>query len=73
MLFFEEFPESTSIEYVKYDDEAETSEVCFRKSGVYIYYEMPILTFKKLLLADSHGRFVAKEVSKYYKYKKVAR
>ena len=52
----------------------ETSELImeFSKGGRYSYKKVPISTFTKMRMAESQGKYFAKNISKNYKYKKLS-
>lgn len=71
MKYSEDFPDSTSINYARYDDVTGVLEISFRKTGAYIYYGVPISVFQELVSTESKGRFVAKNIAVIYRYEKI--
>ena len=61
---------SSNIDYLKYNPEDQTLEVCFVNGGVYHYYNVTQPAYKAFEEADSHGTHFAKHVKNAFKFKK---
>lgn len=59
--------DSSNIDYISYDEEAKTLEVCFKSGSVYHYHEVPKHAFEGLLNSKSKGTHFAKHVKNAYK------
>lgn len=66
----QEFPDSTSVRQICFDEEKSELEVSFRDKHTYVYYNVPASVFQEILSAESVGRYVAKNITKKYKYSK---
>jgi hypothetical protein len=51
------FNQSSMIERVAYDDDAQSLCVSFRQTGKYVYYDVPAAIFEALCKAASVGTF----------------
>lgn len=51
------FKQSSMIERVAYDDEAQSLCVSFRETGKYVYYDVPAAIFEALCKAASVGAY----------------
>ena len=60
--------DSSDVAAIGYDDESQTLEVEFIKSGVYQYFGVPREVFEAFLAADSKGRFLAQNVKGQFEY-----
>jgi len=59
--------ESTSIELVAYEDESKRLYVRFRDSGdAYVYYDVPPLAYRALMVSDSKGRYLNRTIKPRY-------
>ena len=64
--------ESTSIELVGYDEDAQELFVRFRNRGrTYVYFGVPPETYATLLEAPSKGRYLNFEIKPYHRYRRV--
>jgi len=61
---------SSNIDYLKYNKEDETLEVCFANGGVYHYFGVKESAYKAFEEADSHGKHFAKHIKDSFKFKK---
>jgi hypothetical protein len=61
-------PESSSVEEMGYDAEAEEVYVRYRQGGLYAYIGVPGVVWEELLRAPSKGTFV-NQVLKGYPYR----
>jgi KTSC domain len=62
-------PESSSIEEIGYDADAEEVYVRYRPGGLYAYLGVPGVVWEELLAAPSKGTYV-NEVIKGYPYRR---
>lgn len=62
---------STAVAQVGYNPIEKTLEVAFRGGRVYEYLNVPETTYYQLLLSDSVGRFVNKEIKTTYDVREV--
>lgn len=67
----EHFPTSRSVERVRYETASMELEVAFKTGGTYIYFRVPRDEVDALLVAESKGRHVAKQIKPKYACKKV--
>jgi hypothetical protein len=63
--------QSKGIDWVAYDEEAQTLDVRFASSGTYRYFDVPSATYDWLLRAPSKGRFVNRLVKDRYRYERL--
>jgi hypothetical protein len=63
--------ESTSIELVGYDEEAQELYIQFRRGRLYVYYDVPPSAYAALLEAPSKGRYLNFEIKPYHRYRRV--
>lgn len=62
---------STSLASVGYDRSSATLEVEFHHGGVYRYFEVPYLVYRRLLAAESMGRCFGELVRDAYRFERV--
>ena len=62
------YVDSSNIEAIGYDDDAQELHVQFLSSGYYIYHEVPRQIFDDLLAAPSKGSFLNREVKGVYQF-----
>jgi hypothetical protein len=62
--------ESSSIELVGYDEEAQELYVRFVGGQTYVYSPVPRSAFEALLEAPSKGRYVNWEIKPYHHYRR---
>lgn len=63
--------ESKGIDWVAYDEEAQTLDVRFASSGTYRYFDVPPAVYDWLLRAPSKGKFVNRLVRDRYRYERL--
>ena len=64
--------ESTSIELVGYDEEAQELFVRFHNRGrTYVYFDVLPSAYAALLEAPSKGRYLNFEIKPYHEYRRV--
>jgi hypothetical protein len=56
------FKQSSMIERVAYDDDAQSLCVSFRQTGKYVYYDVPAAIFEALCKAASVGSFFNSQI-----------
>lgn len=64
------YVDSSNIEAVGYDDTSQELHVQFRKSGYYVYHQVPRQIFDDLLNAPSKGSFLNREIKNVYQFAK---
>lgn len=64
------FVDSSNIEAIGYDDDAQELHVRFLPSGYYIYSDVPREIFDDLMNAPSKGSFLNREVKGIYQFTK---
>lgn len=64
------YVDSSNIEAIGYDEDAQELHVQFLSGGYYVYYEVPRQIFDDLLMAPSKGSFLNREVKNIYRYAK---
>jgi regulator of protease activity HflC (stomatin/prohibitin superfamily) len=63
--------ESSVIEAVGYDAAAQDLTIVMAKTGeTYVYHKVPEKVYKKLMAADSKGKFFAKNIKEKYEFTK---
>ena len=62
---------SSNIASIGYDAESQTLEIEFLNGGVYQYFDVPQHVYDGLIIADSHGQFLAQNIKGAYRYSKV--
>lgn len=63
--------QSKGIEWVAYDEKAQTLDVHFASSQTYRYFDVPRAVYDWLLRAESKGRFVNRLVKERYRYERL--
>lgn len=63
--------QSKGIEWVAYDEEAQTLYVHFGSSSTYRYFDVPPAVYAWLLRAPSKGKFVNRLVKDRYRYERL--
>jgi hypothetical protein len=64
------YVDSSNIEAIGYDDDAQELHVQFLTGGYYIYYDVPRNIFDELMSAASKGSFLNREVKNVYRFAK---
>jgi len=64
------YVDSSNIEAIGYDDDAQELHVQFLGGGNYIYYDVPRNIFDELMNASSKGSFLNREVKSVYQFTK---
>lgn len=63
--------ESSMIQAVGYDEEAEALQVRFNSGQVYEYSGVPKMVFDRLMAAESKGSFMHEAIIDCYPYRKI--
>lgn len=63
---------SNNIKRTEYDTSEKTMLVEFNNGFKYEYSEIPHEIYTKFRMAESQGKFFAKNIAKTYKYKKIS-
>lgn len=63
--------QSKGIEWVAYDEKAQTLDVHFASSQTYRYFDVPPEVYEWLLRAKSKGKFVNRLVKDRYRYERL--
>lgn len=63
--------QSKGIDWVAYDEEAQTLDVHFGESRTYRYFDVPDAVYDWLLRAQSKGKFVNRLVKDRYRYERL--
>jgi hypothetical protein len=64
------YVDSSNIEAIGYDDDAQELHVQFLGGGYYIYHDVPRNIFDELMNASSKGSFLNREVKSVYRFTK---
>lgn len=64
------YVDSSNIEAIGYDDDAQELHVQFTSGGHYIYHDVPRQIFDDLMNAPSKGSFLNREVKNVYRFTK---
>jgi hypothetical protein len=62
---------SSNIVSIGYDERTMTLEVEFHSGAVYQYYDVPVVIYRALMQAASHGQFLNAQVKGAYRYARV--
>jgi len=64
------YVDSSNIESIGYDDDAQELHVQFVSGGYYIYHQVPSQIYEDLMSAPSKGSFLNREVKGVYQFAK---
>jgi hypothetical protein len=64
------YVDSSNIEAIGYDDDAQELHVQFLSGGFYIYHQVPRHIFDAFMTAPSKGSFLNREVKGVYQFTK---
>ncbi|MEI7998670.1 MAG: KTSC domain-containing protein [Candidatus Omnitrophota bacterium] len=70
MSYNKEPVESSNVESVSYDDKTQDLTVTFKRSGSYIYHDVPKSIGNAMPYAESKGKFVWEVLRGKYSYSK---
>jgi hypothetical protein len=62
---------SSTIASIGYDEPTQLLEVEFLKSGIYHYFNVPLVVYQGLMAAPSHGSYLNTYVKGQYQYQKL--
>ena len=62
---------SSNLSRARYDESTLTLEIEFHGGRVYQYFDVPSHIFKRLIAADSHGKFFHSQIRGYFRYARV--
>lgn len=62
---------SSNISSIGYDSDSETLEIEFLNGSMYQYFDIPEQVYQELMAADSHGKYLARNIKGNYRYSKV--
>jgi hypothetical protein len=62
---------SSNLVSVGYAPDSETLEVEFKNSGIYQYFNVPLVMYERLMTADSIGKYFNAEIKEAYPCSKV--
>ena len=63
--------DSTAVYAIGYDEEKQTLDVVFYRSGVYRYHHVPRAVYVDWLNADSKGRYLRQTIIGNYEYERL--
>jgi hypothetical protein len=63
--------DSTTLAWVGYSPDHGVLELGFRTGKVYAYFEVPLQTYRELLLADSKGRYFNRHIRNHFRVQPV--
>ena len=61
--------DSSNLEAVGY--ESGILYIAFHRRGTYCYYDVPVYVYRKLMRADSHGKYFHANTRNVYRYQKL--
>ena len=70
MSYNKEPVESSNVESVSYDDKTQDLTVTFKRSGTYVYHDVPKSIGNAMPYAESKGKFVWEVLRGRYSYSK---
>ena len=62
---------SSNVVSVGYDQNTLTLEVEFHSGSVYQYFDVPETVYQEFLAADSHGRYLNRNIRNSYRYAQI--
>ena len=63
--------ESTSLDYVWYDRKERILHVLFNSGHYYVYYDISYYRYRKLMKAESKGRYFYYHIRMKYEYRRI--
>jgi len=63
--------ESSNLEAIGHDPDSNTLHVQFRNGSLYAYHGVPVDVFEDMMIADSKGGFLSREIKGVYEYERV--
>lgn len=67
MSIYDNYPDSSVIKYICWDEESELMAVVFNTNSMWLYFAVPQEVYQKLISADSVGAFFNKNVRNSYR------
>jgi hypothetical protein len=64
------YVDSSNVEAIGYDDNAQELHVQFLSGGLYVYYGVPRQVFDGLMASPSKGSFLNREIKGVYQFAK---
>lgn len=64
------YVDSSNVEAIGYDADAQELHVQFTSGGTYVYYEVPSSVFDAFMSAASKGSFLNREIKSVYRFTK---
>ena len=64
------YVDSSNIEAIGYDENAQELHVQFLSGGYYVYHEVPREIFDNIMAAPSKGSYLNREIKGVYRYTK---
>ncbi|MBP8745791.1 MAG: KTSC domain-containing protein [Syntrophorhabdus sp.] len=64
------YVDSSNIEAIGYDDDAQELHVRFLSGGYYVYLGVPRQIYDNLMMAPSKGSFLNREIKNVYQFTK---
>ncbi|AFM23327.1 KTSC domain-containing protein [Desulfomonile tiedjei] len=64
------YVDSSNIEAIGYDEDAQELHVQFLSGGYYVYSDVPRSIFDQIMYAPSKGSFLNREVKNIYQFRK---
>ena len=62
---------SSDVRSVGYDEATQTLEIEFHSGGTYQYYAVPLVVYRALMSAPSHGQYFHAHIKGLYRYRQV--
>ena len=62
---------SSNIAEIGYDTSTETLEIKFNNGAIYQYFDVPNHIYKAIIMASSHGEYLAQNIKGHYRFSKV--
>jgi hypothetical protein len=62
--------ESSNVDEIAYDEITQELHVCFKNNTHYVYEGVPESMYVELLLTESVGKYLAREIKNVYPYRK---
>ena len=62
---------SSSIDKIGYDAEQQELYIHFKRSGLYVYRNVPEIEFTSLMDASSHGKYLNMHIKNLYQHEKI--
>jgi hypothetical protein len=63
--------QSSNIASIGYDENSATLEIEFLNGGVYQYFDVPKKVYDEIMVASSHGQYLAQNIKGRFRFSKV--